>query len=72
MTYIDEYTIQTIGSKWHKGKEKKNQVLAKLESTDGIALKRLARFLEEYEESLTNYNTDCKICITFTERSNND
>ena len=50
MTYIDEYTIQTIGSKWHKGKEKKNQVLAEMKSTDGTALKRLARFLEEYEE----------------------
>ena len=68
MTYIDEYTIQTIGSKWHKGKEKKNQVLAEMKSTDGTALKRLARFLEEYEENLTNYSTDCKIHITFTER----
>ncbi len=69
MTYIDEYTIQTIGSKWHKGKEKKNQVLAEMKSTDGTVLKRLARFLEEYEESLTNCGTDCKIHITFTERN---
>ena len=72
MTYIDEYTIQTIGSKWHKGKEKKNQVLAEMKSTDGTALKRLARFLEEYEENLTNYSTDCKIHITLTERNRND
>jgi len=70
MTYIDEYTIQTIGSKWHKGKEKKNQVLIETKSTDGIALKKLTRFLEEYEENLTNYNTDCKIHITFIERHN--
>ena len=70
MTYIDEYTIQTIGSKWHKGKEKKNQVLTETKSTDGIALKILARFLEEYEENLTNYSTDCKIHITFIERHN--
>ena len=72
MTYIDEYTIQTIGSKWHKGKEKKNQVLAEMKSTDGTALKSLARFLEEYEENLTNYSTDCKIHIPFTERNRND
>ena len=45
MTYIDEYTIQTIGSKWHKGKEKKNQILTETKSTDGTALKKLARFL---------------------------
>ena len=71
MTYADEYTIQTIGSKWHKGKEKKNQVLAEMKSTDGIALKKLVRFLEEYEENLTSYSTDCKIHITFIERNHN-
>ena len=32
MTYIDKYTIQTIGSKWNKGKEKKHQILTEITS----------------------------------------
>ena len=27
MTYISEYTIQTIGSKWNKDKEKKRDIV---------------------------------------------
>ena len=67
MTHIDKYTIQTIGSKWNKDKEKKNQILTEIKSDDGIHIKKLCRFVEEYEDSLTNGYTDCKIHITFTE-----
>ena len=47
MTYVDEYKIQTIGSKWNKVKEKKNQVLTELKSDNGIDIKRLSRFIDE-------------------------
>ena len=69
MTYINEYTIQTIGSKWNKDKEKKNQILTEITSDDGIPIKKLCRFIEEYEDNLTNEYTDCKVQITFTERN---
>tara|TARA_R100001530_G_scaffold117816_1_gene84972 strand:- start:200 stop:403 length:204 start_codon:yes stop_codon:yes gene_type:complete len=67
MTYISEYTIQTIGSKWSKNKEKKNQILTEIKSDDGIYIKKLSRFIEEYEDNLTNGYTTCKIQVTFTE-----
>jgi hypothetical protein len=68
MTYVDEYIIQTIGSKWNNSKEKKNQVITETKSNDGINIKKLCRFVEEYEDNLTNGYTNCKIQITFTER----
>ncbi len=40
MTYINEYTIQTIGSKWNKDKEKKNQILTEIKSDNGIHIKK--------------------------------
>ena len=67
MTYVDKYTIQTIGSKWDKGKEKKHQILTEITSDDGINIKKLCRFVEEYEDNLTNGYTNCKIQITFEE-----
>ena len=67
MTYIDKYIIQTTGSKWNNGKEKKNQILTEITSEDGIHIKKLCRFVEEYEENLTNGYTNCKVQITFTE-----
>ena len=68
MTYVDEYKIQTIGSKWNKGKEKKNQVLTELKSDNGLDIKRLSRFIDEYEDTLTGCCTDCKITVEFIER----
>ena len=68
MTYIDKYIIQTTGSKWNNGKEKKNQILTEITSEDGIHIKKLCRFVEEYEENLTDGYTNCKVQITFTER----
>ena len=67
MTYIDEYIIQTVGSKYNKGKEKKNQVITEVKSTAGSHIKKLSRFIEEYEDNLTNGYTTCKIQVTFTE-----
>ena len=68
MTYIDKYIIQTTGSKWNNGKEKKNQILTEITSEDGIHIKKLCRFVEEYEDNLINGYTNCKVQITFTER----
>ena len=68
MTYIDKYIIQTTGSKWNNGKEKKNQILTEITSEDGIHIKKLCRFVEEYDENLTNGYANCKVQITFTER----
>ena len=67
MTYVDKYTIQTIGSKWNKGKEKKHQILTEITSDMGVDIKKLCRFLEEYEDNLVHGYTNCKVQIIFEE-----
>tara|TARA_B100000902_G_C26991151_1_gene755104 strand:- start:553 stop:768 length:216 start_codon:yes stop_codon:yes gene_type:complete len=66
--YVDNYTIKTIGSKYNKrGKEIKNSLLTETNSVEGINLKSLSRFLEEYHDNLICGCYDCEINITFKE-----
>ena len=50
--HIDKYVVNNIGTKWTNGKSKKNQLLASLDGTDGIELKRLVPLLEQWHETV--------------------
>tara|TARA_Y100001937_G_scaffold107930_1_gene151070 strand:+ start:63 stop:281 length:219 start_codon:yes stop_codon:yes gene_type:complete len=49
---VDKYVVNNIGSKWTKGKRKKGCLLASLDGTDGIELKRLVPLLEQWHETV--------------------
>ena len=49
---VDKYVVNNIGSKWIKGKRKKDCLLASLDGTDGIELKRLVPLLEQWHETV--------------------
>ena len=50
--HVDKYVVNNIGTKWTNGKSKKNQLLASLDGTDGIELKRLVPLLEQWHETV--------------------
>ena len=50
--HIDKYVVNNIGTKWTNGKRKKNQLLASLDGTDGIDLKKLVPLLEQWHETV--------------------
>ena len=50
--HIDKYVVNNIGTKWTNGKSKKNQLLASLDGTDGIDLKKLVPLLEQWYETV--------------------
>ena len=50
--HIDKYVVNNIGTKWIKGKDKKNQLLDSLDGNDGIQLKKLVPLLEQWYETL--------------------
>ncbi len=50
--HVDKYVVNNIGTKWTNGKSKKNQLLASLDGTDGIDLKKLVPLLEEWFETV--------------------
>ena len=49
---IDKYVVNNIGTKWANGKSKKGQLLASLDGTDGIDLKKLVPLLEQWHETV--------------------
>ena len=51
--HIDKYVVNNIGTKWIKGKDKKNQLLDSLDGNDGIELKKLVPLLEQWFETVT-------------------
>ena len=66
--FIDKVLIQTIGTHYSEGKTKKNQVLSENKANEGMTAKSFYRFLESYEEHLTNGYTDCTIEVKFKEK----
>ena len=50
--HIDKYVVNNIGAKWTNGKRKNNQLLASLDGTDGIDLKKLVPLLEQWHETV--------------------
>ena len=63
--YIEEYEIVSLGTKYtgkHGNTEKKNQVLTRLQSEDGITLKELSNLIESFDDSIhRNEGKNCKI-----------
>ena len=49
---VDKYVVNNIGSKWTKGKRKKGCLLASIDGTDGIELKKLVPLLEQWHETV--------------------
>lgn len=66
--YIDEVHIRTLGTKYEKNKEKKNQVVNHFANDDGMQAKDLIQFLETYQDNIAKH-TDCEILVTFKERN---
>ena len=69
--YIEEYEIVSLGTKYtgkHGNTEKKNQVLTRLQSEDGITLKELSNLIESFDDSVhRNEGKTCKIIVEFRE-----
>jgi hypothetical protein len=55
--HIDKYVVNNIGTKWTNGKSKKNCLLASLDGTDGIDLRKLVPLLE-WNESVNGEWSD--------------
>ena len=55
--HIDKYVVNNIGTKWTKGKDKKNQVLDSLDGTD-ISFKNLVPLLQQWNESVNGEWSD--------------
>jgi len=66
---VDKYVVNNIGSKWTKGKRKKDCILGSLDGIDGIELKRLVPLLEQWHETVNGeYATrNIEVIINVTE-----
>mgnify|MGYP003124311722 CR=1 FL=1 len=51
--HVDKYVVNNIGTKWTNGKSKKNQLLASLDGTDGIDLRKLVPLVEQWHETVS-------------------
>jgi len=66
--YIDKYTIKKIGTKWDGNKQKKNQILFKADSEEGMTAKCFIRFMEDLDDGLHHHTgSQCEVSITFKE-----
>ena len=70
--HIDKFVVNNIGTKWTNGKSKKNQLLASLDGTDGIDLKKLVPLLEQWHETVNGeWSTrDIELIINVKDNSN--
>ena len=49
--HVDKYVVNNIGTKWVKGKEKKNVIIGTIDG-NSINLKKLAQLLEDWHETV--------------------
>ena len=68
---VDKYVVNNIGSKWTKGKRKNNQLLASLDGTDGIELKKLVPLLEQWHETVNGEYATRNIEVIINVREDN-
>jgi gamma-glutamylcyclotransferase (GGCT)/AIG2-like uncharacterized protein YtfP len=61
--FIDNYEIITLGTKYEGNKEKKNQILTRVYSDDGIILKKLHDLIDTYDDTV-NDRHGCKCTVT--------
>ena len=62
--HVDKYVVNNIGTKWIKGKDKKNQLLDSLDGSDGIDLRKLVPLLEQWFETVTGGWSDKTVELT--------
>ena len=60
--YIDKLEILSIGTKYIKNKEKKNQVLNHHCCDDGILLKKIIPLIDAYDDA--HHETQSNVTIT--------
>ena len=67
--YIEEYEIVSLGTKYtgkNHSTEKKNQVVARMHSDDGIHSKEFLHLLENFDDSVHRHSgKNCKITVEF-------
>ena len=70
--HIDKYVVNNIGTKWTNGKSKKNCLLASLDGTDGIDLRKLVPLLEQWHETVNGEwaTRDIELIINVKDNSN--
>ena len=70
--HIDKYVVNNIGTKWTNGKSKKNCLLASLDGTDGIDLRKLVPLLEQWHETVNGEwaTRDIELIINIKDNSN--
>jgi hypothetical protein len=66
--HVDKYVANNIGTKWVKGKEKKNVILGTIDGGT-IDFKKLVHLIEEWHETINgDYSTrDIEIVINIKE-----
>ena len=69
--HIDKYVVNNIGTKWTKGKSKKNSILGTIDGLD-IDLKKLVPLLEQWHETVNGeWSTrDIELIINVKDNSN--
>ena len=69
--YIESYEIISRGTEWtgkNGNTEKKNQVLTRMTSKDGIHSKELLALLESIDDTIHRHSGKiCKITVEFTD-----
>ena len=66
--HIDKYVVNNIGTKWVKGKEKKNVIIGTIDG-NSINLKKLAQLLEDWHETVNGQyaSRNIELVINVTE-----
>ena len=68
--YIDKAVVNSYDYPWNKGKKGKTLQLENSLKVEKIRLKKLLPLLNEFEETMENYNT--KITLTINIEPNTD
>ena len=68
--YIDKAIVNSYDYPWNKGKQSKTLQLENSLKVEKVRLKKLLPLLNEFEETMENYNT--KITLTINIEPNTD
>ena len=68
--YIDKAVVNSYDYPWNKGKQSKTLQLENSLKVEKVRLKKLLPLLNEFEETMENYNT--KITLTINIEPNTD
>jgi len=65
--YIDKFEILSVGTKWIGNKKKKNQILTRHYSDEGIILKKILPLVDAFDDAHHPHARDVTITVTFKE-----